>query len=296
MAEENKKVGVDAGQSAYRKGSKTVGYLQRCKNEGRKIVQHCPGIMSPLLTRAAEMADVDICRLIPRTYRLAGCSTTENIAASRETVRAHRAVAPRIHINFWMEIPMYCNKDAALYHGSELLLEGASSFLCMGINNEMVKHMSDNYVPTFGHVGGISGWQTNAAGGYKRLAKTAEEGMRIYKWAYEYQENGMFGMTIELTPHEVSAAIAKKLRVPVISIAGSAACDGSEMVDVDLFDMNANPPSHAKSYGNLLQFLVDGYTGWAKDVREGTYPEEKHCWHMDPVEAEKFADLMAKEL
>lgn len=43
--------------------------------------------------------------------------------------------------------------------------------------------------------------------------------MEVFKMGYEYQENGMMAMTIELTPIEVTNAIAKKLRVPVISIA-----------------------------------------------------------------------------
>lgn len=42
--------------------------------------------------------------------------------------------------------------------------------LPMGITNDMLKFMSDNYVPTYGHIGAISGWQTNATG-YKKVAK-----------------------------------------------------------------------------------------------------------------------------
>jgi len=146
----------------------------------------------------------------------------------------------------------------------------------------------------FGHVGALSGWQTARQGGYKRLGKTAESAMEVFKMAYEYQENGMMAMTIELTPIEVTNAIAKKLRVPVISIAAGGAADGCEMVDFDTFDMMPSSASHAKAYGNFFQFAMQAYGAWANDVRTGAYPEDKHGFHMEEPELEKFLDQIEK--
>ena len=47
------------------KKRKSINYLQQCKEEGKKIVQHCPSMLSPLFSMAASMADVDIARLPP---------------------------------------------------------------------------------------------------------------------------------------------------------------------------------------------------------------------------------------
>jgi 3-methyl-2-oxobutanoate hydroxymethyltransferase len=33
----------------------------------------------------------------------------------------------------------------------------------------------------FGHVGALSGWQTAAQGGYKRLGKTAEDAIKVFR-------------------------------------------------------------------------------------------------------------------
>lgn len=101
-------------------------------------------------------------------------------------------------------------------------------------------------------------------------------------------------MTIELTPIEVSNAIAKKLRVPVINIAAGGACDGSEMVDADIFDLMANPAKHAKSYANFLQFAFQAYGAWANDVRTGVYPQDEHGYHMDEVELDKFMNELER--
>lgn len=190
-----------------------------------------------------------------------------------------------------MPTATYADKSMAVRWGAEWVFDGADSMLPMGVTNDVLKFMSDNYVPTYGHIGAISGWQTNATG-YKKVGRTAEDAFRIFKWGYEYQENGMGGMTIELTPMEVSEAIAKKLRVPVVSIAAGAPCDGSEMVDMDTFGMMPKPASHAKVYAQLMPFLCQAYAAWANDVRTGAYPEEKNGYHMDPVELEKFNTMM----
>ena len=104
---------------------------------------------------------------------------------------------------------MFADKYKALENASILMAEGANDVLPMGVNLETLKYLADNHVVVFGHVGALSGWQTSRYGGYKRCGQTAEAAMEIYHQAYEYQENGMMAMTIELTPREVTDAIAK---------------------------------------------------------------------------------------
>jgi 3-methyl-2-oxobutanoate hydroxymethyltransferase len=276
------------------KGRKHPGYLQKCKDDGVKLVQFCPNAGYAYFTMAAEMAGLDICRLTPYNKSSAFVTLQENMDGAIYTIRNHREKAPNMHINFVAENIACITKEDAYRNGCQYIAAGADTLLIMGISNDMVKHLADNYVPTFCHIGIISGWQTQGVGGYHRVGRTAEEAMAVFKWGYEYQENGMTAMTIEMTPMEVSAAIAKKLRVPVISIAGGAACDGSEMVDADLFGVNPNPASHAVSYANFFDWATTVYSKWADDVRGGAYPEDKHGWHMDPAELDKFMSAMDK--
>jgi 3-methyl-2-oxobutanoate hydroxymethyltransferase len=292
MSEKNPMFSPFPKMSMASKGRKTIVYLQKLKDEGTPIVQHCPSMFSPLFTMAADMADVDICRL-PPSFRVA--DPEEAVKRSMEFIGSHRSMAPRIHINYVMETVSHVSKVDGLKYGAMAHQAGADSVLPMGINNEILKYMADNYVVVYGHVGGISGWQTMGAfGGYRRLGKTAEEALFVYKMAYEYQENGMKAMSVELVPIEVSNTIAKKMRVPVIGIAAGGACDGSEMVDADLFGLMSSPASHAKTYAYLLEFVVGAYGAWAKDVRTAAYPEDKHGVHMDEQELEKFLDLVDK--
>ena len=277
--------------STASKSRKSLAFLQKKKDNGEKIVQMCPAELGPVFGMAAELADCDILRT-PSILSLRSSARLEDeLLTGSLTIQKYREYTSIIHINWYMPAATYADKSIAVRWGAEWVFDGADSMLPMGVTNDVLKFMSDNYVPTYGHIGAISGWQTNATG-YKKVGRTAEDAFRIFKWGYEYQENGMGGMTIELTPMEVSEAIAKKLRVPVVSIAAGAPCDGSEMVDMDTFGMMPKPASHAKTYAQLMPFLCQAYAAWANDVRTGAYPEEKNGYHMDPEELEKFNTMM----
>ena len=277
--------------STASKSRKSLAFLQKKKDNGEKIVQMCPAELGPVFGMAAELADCDILRT-PSILSLRSSARLEDeLLTGSLTIQKYREYTSIIHINWYMPAATYADKSLAVRWGAEWVFDGADSMLPMGVTNDVLKFMSDNYVPTYGHIGAISGWQTNATG-YKKVGRTAEDAFRIFKWGYEYQENGMGGMTIELTPMEVSEAIAKKLRVPVVSIAAGAPCDGSEMVDMDTFGMMPKPASHAKTYAQLMPFLCQAYAAWANDVRTGAYPEEENGYHMDPEELEKFNTMM----
>ncbi|NTW71672.1 MAG: 3-methyl-2-oxobutanoate hydroxymethyltransferase [Eubacteriaceae bacterium] len=295
MSEEKKQIEISnedkkVQASKMKKGRKTIAYLQEQKDKGEKLVQMCPANRDQYFTMAAEMAGCDICRLtVPAE------NTLMSIDHAPWWIRTVRNAAKIIHINFYMQTPTFCSKEKALEYGSMYMAEGADSLLPMGVSNETLKYMADNHLVVFGHVGALSGWQTSRHGGYKRLGKTAEDAMDVFRMAYEYQENGMMAMTIELTPIEITNAIAKKLRVPVISIAAGGAADGCEMVDFDTFNMMPSPVSHAKAYGDFFKWAATAYGGWANDVRTGAYPEDKHGFHMEEKELDKFMNILEQK-
>lgn len=279
--------------SLITKGRKTPWHLQQMKDRGEKIVQVCPVHNDPLFAMFCDMAGVDILR-----YTAPGENVEHRAQNLAWWTREIRKVAPNIHLNAAVQTQRCADKYSALREASILHADGADSMLIMGITNDTLKYLTDNHVSVFGHVGILSGWQTGKFGGYKRIGKTADDAMAIFRQAYEYQENGMCGMTIENVPREVTNAVAKKLRVPVIGVAaGGGDADGSELVHYDLFGMM--PPEragqHAKVYGDLIKFCVGAYKAFADDVRSGGYPDEKMYWPMDEAEHDKFMNALEQK-
>jgi 3-methyl-2-oxobutanoate hydroxymethyltransferase len=281
---ENQK--ADIKTSLVQKGRKTPWHLQKMKDEGQKIVMVGTAYNDPLFSMFCEMAGVDVVR-----YTAPGENTEHRAQNLAWWTRDIRKMAPTVHLNAYIQTQRVADKYSALREASIIQADGADSVNIMGITNDTLKYLTDNHISVFGHVGVLSGWQTGKFGGYKKVGKTADDAMEIFRQAYEYQENGMCGMTIENTPREVTNAIAKKLRIPVIGIAaGGGEGDGSELVHFDIFGMM--PPNkvgkHAKKYGELIKFCVGAYKAFADEVREGEYPEESMAFPMDEAEHDKF--------
>jgi 3-methyl-2-oxobutanoate hydroxymethyltransferase len=278
--------------SLVKKGRKSIAYLPKKKDNGEKIVQYCPAHLDPYWTMAAEMAGVDIVR-----YTAPGENIEHRIQNLPWWTRELRRVAQIVHLNAYLQTPEFAEKHKALERASILMAEGADSILPMGINLETLEFLAANHIVVFGHVGALSGWQTAAHGGYKRCGTTAEAAMEIYEQAYAYQEAGMMGMTIELTPREVTDAIAKKLRVPVVAVAAGGAADGSELVHFDLFGMMPADRlgSHAKVYANYFEFAARAIGAFGAEVQSGAYPQPEHGYGMKEDELDKFRNALEKK-
>jgi 3-methyl-2-oxobutanoate hydroxymethyltransferase len=272
-------------------GRQTPWHIQKMKDEGRMITMVGTAYLDPMFTMMAEKAGANIVRYT---------APAESPEARGENMlwwtRMQRKMAPNIHLNAVMQTHQYSDPATAVKAGSLLMANGADSVMPMGITNEVLKAMSDNYIPVFGHVGCLSGWQTGRFGGYRRVGKTAEDALAIYRQAYEYQENGMVGMTIEMTSAEVSNAIAKKLRIPVVSVATSGCADGSEMVIFDLIGLL--PPEmmakHSKAYASVLMDVIKGTAAFVSDVQNKTYPAPENGWNMDEKELDIFLNKLER--
>lgn len=282
----------DIPMSPVKKGHTTVWHLQKMKDEGKKISMVGTAYLDPVFTMMCEKGGVDLVR-----YTAPG----ENVEMRAENLhwwtRMQKKMAPNICLDAVMQTHQYADPITAVKEGSMLVGDGADCVTPMGVTNEVLKAMTDNHIAVFGHVGCLSGWQTNNVGGYRRTGVTAEDAMKVFRQAYEYQENGMCGMTIEMTSRELTNAVAKHLRVPVIAVAAGGAADGSEMVIFDLFGFL--PPSamskHAKVYANVLGDCIKGAADFDSEVKNGAYPAPENGWSMDEREFDKFINELEQK-
>lgn len=270
-------------------GRQTVWHLQKMKEEGKPISMVGTAYLDPLFAMMCEKAGINLVR-----YTAPGESSEMRAENMRWWTRMQRKMAPNICLNAVMQTQQYADPVTAVKEASILLADGADCVLPMGVTNEVLKAMADNHIAVFGHVGCLSGWQTGRHGGYRRVGKTAEDAMAIYRQAYEYQENGMVGMTIEMTSAEVTNAIAKKLQIPVIGVATSGVADGSEIVIFDL--LGFLPPEamakHSKAYASYLGEGIKGFAAFDAEVKGKAYPAPEHGWNMSEPELEKFLNAL----
>lgn len=283
---------TEVPMASITQGRKTVWHLQKMKDEGKLISMVGTAYLDPVFTMFCEKAGIDLVR-----YTAPG----ENVKMRGDNLgwwtRMQRKMAPNICLNPVMQTHQYADAKTAVEEASMLLADGADCVLPMGITNDVLKAMTDNHIAVFGHVGCLSGWQTARTGGYRRVGKTAEDAMKIFRQAYEYQELGMVGMTIEMTSREVSDLVAKKLRVPVVEVAAGGVADGSEMVIFDL--LGFIPPEayakHSKGYATTMLDCIKGCAAFDQEVKNRVYPAEENGWGMNEVELDKFVNALEQQ-
>jgi 3-methyl-2-oxobutanoate hydroxymethyltransferase len=265
----------------------TVKHIQDMKGK-EPIAMFCTN--EPWLIAAAETAGINIVR----TYSW-GENEQDRIHNCLSTIRQLRKAAPNIVMNPILQPTIVAESDeAACRWGANMMGEGADIILCLAITNKRLEAMVSNRIPVFCHVGLTPTWYTEWTGGYGRVGKTADAAMKIFKEAYEYQEAGAAMITTEMTPYQVTTEMAKRLRIPVLSIAGGAGGDGAELVVHDLLGIIPTPiPKHAKQYRQFFNDAVAGLKEYSSDIKSLAYPDkEQHSWAMDPAEYEGFLNAV----
>jgi 3-methyl-2-oxobutanoate hydroxymethyltransferase len=250
------------------------------------------------IARAAEEAGVHILRCWGWGTAQVPFNDDETQARNLvDTLKYLRRFAPSLIINPLMPPAMISPSDEEAIRWGCLAMSGSADIVLMlGVSPQRIEAVAKQKIPVFGHVGLTPIWYTQWTGGYVGVGKTAETALQIYKDALAYQEAGAAMLTIELTPHQVTAEIAKRLRIPVISIGAGPGADGQELVVVDLLGLlPGSLPRHAKKYRNFYDEAVSAFREFGNDVISGAFPaKEKNALSMKDEEFDRFLEGMER--
>ena len=172
--------------------------------------------------------------------------------------------------------------DDYLRWAFKMMEAGADAVYCAA-SFSTVERMASEMIPVIGHVGLIPHFCT-WTGGFKAVGKTADSAMQVFERCKRYEEAGAFGVEIEVVPPEVTAEIAKKTNLFLVSMGGGAGGDCQYLFACDVLGTNTgHVPRHAKKYADLAseyariqQMRVEAFKSFVKDVQGGTYPAEPY--------------------
>jgi 3-methyl-2-oxobutanoate hydroxymethyltransferase len=189
--------------------------------------------------------------------------------------------------------------DGFLRWGFEMLRHGADAVYCAA-SFATIKRMADEGIPVIGHVGLVPHTCT-WTGGFKAVGKTAESAMSVYERCMKYEEAGAFGVEIEVVPPEVTAEIARKTSLFLVSMGGGAGGDCQYLFACDVLGTNTgHVPRHAKKYADLAKeyariqsMRIDAFRAFVKDVQTGVYPSSPYLVQAPKSEMDTFKKLMS---
>jgi 3-methyl-2-oxobutanoate hydroxymethyltransferase len=166
-------------------------------------------------------------------------------------------------------------------------LEGAGPMLAR------VRALTDAGIPVMGHLG-LTQQTMTMLGGFKAQGRTATKAVQLYKDALALQAAGCFSIVLEAVPSPVAARITDALDIPTIGIGAGPDCDGQVLVWHDLLGLyEGHAPRFVKQYADLAPTIGAAVEQYATEVREGTFPEEKHTYSMTDEELALFEESLA---
>lgn len=179
-----------------------------------------------------------------------------------------------------------------------LFKHGADGFYCSG-SLQTIRAMADHALPVCGHVGLIPSKRT-WTGGYKAVGKTLDSAKLVWKQIKALEDAGAFAAEIEVVPHSITAAIAEKTSLFLISMGAGAGGHAQYLFSDDVLGQNTGHiPRHAKVYANLAaeqarlqEMRVQAMGSFAQDVHSGSYPAPQHLVDCDAEVVEGFRDWL----
>jgi 3-methyl-2-oxobutanoate hydroxymethyltransferase len=150
-------------------------------------------------------------------------------------------------------------------------------------------------IPVMGHVG-LTPQTAIALGGYKAQGRTAGRAAQIAEEALALEAAGCFAIVFEAIPAEVTAALMKKITVPVIGIGAGPATDGQVLVFHDLLGIfGGHAPKFVKRFAAVREEMVRGVREYAAEVRSRSFPRTEHTYSVDAEEVEAFRRYLDQE-
>ena len=139
---------------------------------------------------------------------------------------------------------------------------------------EKFSGLVDAGIAVMGHIG-LEPQQVLKLGGYRKFGKTDAEKQRLLDDAKALEQAGVFALVMEMTDAEIASEITRSVSIPTIGIGSGSACDGQVLVCTDVLGLSKNPPKFAKQYANLNNTILDAYTTYISDVKNGEFPASK---------------------
>lgn len=140
---------------------------------------------------------------------------------------------------------------------------------------ESIKRILSAGVPVMGHLG-LTPQSIYKFGTYTVRAREEAEAAKLLEDARLLQELGCFAIVLEKIPAKLAKQVAQSVEIPVIGIGAGPDVDGQVLVSHDLLGITKDfQPRFLRRYLDLFEEIKGAAAQYAKDVRTGSFPNEK---------------------
>ena len=287
---------AEANETTRKK--RTITEIRRSKATGEKMVY----MSVPDYTSAqwAEMGGVDVA-VVGDSLAMIAHGHPNTIPATMDMMILHaqavRRGAPNTFVLGCMPYQSYHTADRALGNATRFMQDAS----CDAVKPQggksqahVLRALVDAGIPTASHIG-LTPHTVAVFGGFRIQGRTADAAMKILEDALAIEDAGCFMLEFEAVPARIARLISEQLEIPTIGIGAGAGTDGQILLCYDLLGVFTDfKPKFTKRYANLTEVAVNGISQYAKEVREGAFPDDDHSYGVDDGEYETFAAMVDK--
>jgi 3-methyl-2-oxobutanoate hydroxymethyltransferase len=155
---------------------------------------------------------------------------------------------------------------------------GAHAVKLEGPQIELTSKLLELGIPVMGHIG-LTPQSVHGMGGYRVQGRGEEAARTLLDQAHAIEKAGAFSIVLEGVPAELGRQITESAQIPTIGIGAGPHCDGQVLVVNDLLGLSPRLPKLAKAYADLRGQIAGAARTFARDVADGTFPDEAHTYH-----------------
>lgn len=185
----------------------------------------------------------------------------------------------------------------ALKNASAFMTRGAAELIKVEVSEpciDTVKALSDAGVPVMAHLG-IRPQTIARTGSYTAQGTTAENAHSLIILAQKMIHAGAVFLLLEGTARETAAIITENSPVPVLSCGSGPDCDGQVLVLPDIIGLtDGKKPKFSQSFADLGPRITQAVDEYARQVRQGKYPDDDHSYHIKTGELQKLKKMLQK--
>ncbi|MHC4396843.1 MAG: 3-methyl-2-oxobutanoate hydroxymethyltransferase [Planctomycetota bacterium] len=157
---------------------------------------------------------------------------------------------------------------------------------------DVIKAVSNAGMAVMAHIG-IRPQSISKIGRFKAEATTAEMAVELINLAEQMIYAGASTLLVEGAAAEVGRIITERCEVPVIGCGSGPGCDGQILIAPDILGLTEGAtPKFVKSYGHLADEVTGAFASYAKEIKEGRFPDKEHSYHMKAGEFERLKKLL----
>lgn len=181
-------------------------------------------------------------------------------------------------------------KDA-IYNANRMMKEAKAD--CVKLEGgcrvaPVAKAIVEAGIPVQGHIG-LTPQTASSLGGFKVQGKSFEAALSLIDDAKALEDAGCFSVVLEAIPSPIAKIITESVSIPTIGIGAGIDCNGQVLVTYDMIGLfDRFTPKFVKQYAKISDVILSSVSHYKSDVENLKFPEEKHCFSMNPKEVEKL--------